>query len=172
MVRLEVEAIAIAEEQTYHRLGVMAFPLIRDTREMALYLRETLGWHRRNAARPPRPLPENFSGLCPDFSLLEAELAVAEFGIPELVQATFYAMLLNDAVEFGTAHEFTGDEMKSVLMDLKWSSFEKWVYCMDDILRAAQQNRPADEINLSGADVVQGGVLDLGGPPSPSSDEA
>ena len=150
----------------------MAFPLIRNTREMALYLRETLGWHRRDAVQPPRPLPENFPGLCPDFSLSEAEQAAAELGLPELVQATFYAMLLNDAVEFGAAHEFTGDEMKSVLMDLKWSSFEKWIYCMDDFLRAAQQNRPADEINISDVDAVQGGVSDLGGPPSPSSDEA
>ena len=150
----------------------MAFPLIRNTRKMALYLRETLGWHRRNATRPPRPLPEDFSGLCRDFSLSEAEQAAAELGLPELVQATFYAMLLNDVVEFGAAHEFTGDEMKSVLMDLKWSSFEKWIYCMDDFLRVAQQNRPADEINISDVDDVQGGVSDLGGPPSPSSDEA
>ena len=133
---------------------------------MALYLRETLGWHRRDAARPPRPLPENFSGLCPDFSLSEAEQAAAELGLPELVQATFYAMLLNDAVEFGAAHEFTGDEMKSVLMDLKW------IWCMDEILRVAQQNRPADEINISDVDAVPGGVSDLGSPPSPSSDEA
>ena len=103
----------------------MSFPLIRNTKKMALYLRETLGWHRRDAVQPPRPLPENFPGLCPDFSLLEAEQAAAELGLPELVQATFYAMLLNDAIEFSAAHEFTGDEMKSVLMDLKWSSFEK-----------------------------------------------
>ena len=150
----------------------MAFPLIRNTREMALYLRETLGWHRRNASRPPRPLPKGFSGLCPGFSLPEAELAATELGLPEMVQATFYAMLLKDAIELGAAHEFTGDEMKSVLMDLRWSSFEKWIYCMDDILRVAQQNRLADEINVSDVADVQGGVSDLGGPHSPSSDEA
>ena len=103
----------------------MAFPLIRSTREMTLFLRETLGWHRRNASRPPRPLSEDFSKLCPSFSLSEAEIAAAELGLPEMVQATFYAMLLNDAVELGVAHEFTGDEMKSVLMGLRWSSFEK-----------------------------------------------
>ena len=73
---------------------------------------------------------------------------------------------------FSVAYEFTGDEMKSVLMDLKWASFERWIYCMDDFLRAAQQNRPADEINISDVDDVQGGVSDLGSPPSPSSDEA
>ena len=97
----------------------MAFPLIRSTREMTLFLRETLGWHRRNASRPPRPLPEDFSGLCPGFSLSEGEIVVAELGLPEMVQATFYAMLLNDAVELGAAHEFIGNEMKSVLMDLR-----------------------------------------------------
>ena len=116
----------------------MAVPLIRNTREMTLFLRETLGWYRRNASHPPRPLPEDFSGLCPGFSLSEAEIAAVELGLPEMVQATFYAMLLNDAVELGAAHEFTGDEMKFVLMDLRWSSFEKWMDCMDDTLRAAQ----------------------------------
>ena len=71
----------------------MAFPLIRNTREMALYLRETLGWHRRNASRPLLPLLEGFSGLCPGFSLPEAELAATKLGLLEMVQATFYAML-------------------------------------------------------------------------------
>ena len=123
----------------------MAFPLIRSTREMTLFLRETtlflretLRWHRRNASRPPRPLPEGFFGLCPGFSLSEAEIAAAELGLPEMVQATFYTMLLNDTVELGATHEFTGDGMKSVLMDLRWSSFERWIYCMEDTLRAAQ----------------------------------
>ena len=88
-----------------------------------------------------------------------------------MVQATFYAMLLNDAVELGPAHEFTGDEMKSVLMDLRWSSFERWIYCMDDTLMAAQQNRLADEIKVSDAADDRRGVSDLGGPPAPSSDE-
>ena len=47
--------------------------------------------------RPPRPLPEDFHALCPRFSLLEAEGAAADFELPEMVQATFYVMLLNDA---------------------------------------------------------------------------
>ena len=142
----------------------MAFPLVCNTREMALFLRETLGLHRRNTSRPPRPLPEDFSGLCPGFSLSEAEIAATELGLPEMVQATFYAMLLNDAVELGAAHEFTGDEMKPVLMDLRWSSFEKWIYCMDDTLRAAQQNHSADEVKVSDAADNQGEVSDLGAP--------
>ena len=123
---------------------------------------------RAASTSPPREL----SGIMPRLFLIGGRAGCGELGLPELVQATFYAMLLNDAVEFGAAHEFTGDEMKSVLMDLKWLSFEKWIYCMDEILRAAQQNRPADEINISNVDAVQGGVSDLGGPPSPSSDEA
>ena len=42
---------------------------------------------------------------------------------------------------------------------------------MDDTLRAAQQNRPADEIKVSDAADGQGEVSNLGGPPAPSSDE-
>ena len=76
-------------------------------------------------------------------------------------------MLLNDAIELGAAHEFTGDEMKSVLMVLRWPSFEKWIYYIDDILRVAQQNRPADEIKVSDFANGQGENSDLGCPLPP-----
>ncbi|KAJ8432913.1 hypothetical protein Cgig2_004587 [Carnegiea gigantea] len=73
----------------------MAFPPTHSTREMANYVTEAITWCWRNASRPPRPLPEDFNVLCPCFSLAEAEAAAAKSGMPEIVQATFYAMLLN-----------------------------------------------------------------------------
>ncbi|KAJ8447870.1 hypothetical protein Cgig2_012005 [Carnegiea gigantea] len=63
--------------------------------------KESLRWRR--AARSPHPLPEDYFNLCPPFSLPEAERAALDFELPEMVRATFYAMLLNDAVELGVA---------------------------------------------------------------------
>ncbi|KAJ8438040.1 hypothetical protein Cgig2_014169 [Carnegiea gigantea] len=77
----------------------MAFPPIYNTREMANYARESFIWRWRSASRLPSPLPEDFHALCPRFSLSEAEGAAADFELPEILQATFYAMLLNGAVE-------------------------------------------------------------------------
>jgi len=36
--------------------------------------------------------------------LAEAEIAAVELELPEIVQATFYAMLLNDMLELGAIH--------------------------------------------------------------------
>ncbi|KAJ8448736.1 hypothetical protein Cgig2_011357 [Carnegiea gigantea] len=82
------------------------------------------------------PFPEDFHVLCPRFSLVEAEGTAAEFEIPEIVQATFYAMLLSEAVELGVAHEYTAENMKSSLVGLRWSTFEVWMDCMDCPLKA------------------------------------
>ena len=60
----------------------------------------------------PRPLPEDFYVLCPSFLLAKAEGATAEFELPEIVQATFYTMLLNEAFELSMAHEYTTESMK------------------------------------------------------------
>ena len=61
-------------------LANMAFPPIRNTREMANYVRETFIWRWRSASRLPRPFPKDFHVLRPLFSLSEAESAAAEFG--------------------------------------------------------------------------------------------
>ncbi|KAJ8433463.1 hypothetical protein Cgig2_014504 [Carnegiea gigantea] len=105
----------------------MAFPPIRSTREMANYVRETFIWRWRSALHPPRPLPEDFNVLCPCFSLAEAEATAAELELPEIVQATFYAMLLNEMLELSIVHEYTAERMKSSLVGLRWSTFEVWI---------------------------------------------
>ncbi|KAJ8424979.1 hypothetical protein Cgig2_031928 [Carnegiea gigantea] len=128
----------------------MAFPPIHSIKEMANYVRETFIWRWRSASRPPRPLPEDSHVLCPRFSLVEAENAATEFELPEMVQVTFYAMLLNEAVELGMTHEYTAESMKSSLAGLRWSTFEVWMDCMNCILRGAQLYRPADEVEVRG----------------------
>ncbi|KAJ8421186.1 hypothetical protein Cgig2_011314 [Carnegiea gigantea] len=102
----------------------MAFPFICNTREMANYARESFIWCWRSASHPPHPLPEDFQVLCPHFSLSDAEGVAADFELPEIVQATFYAMLLNEAVDLGVAHNFTTESVKSSLIGLRWSTFE------------------------------------------------
>ncbi|KAJ8435255.1 hypothetical protein Cgig2_005307 [Carnegiea gigantea] len=106
---------------------IMAFLPTHSTKEMANYVREVFTWCRRSA----RPLPGDFEVLCPHFSLGEAEAAAMESGLPEIVQAMFYAMLLNDVLELGAVHEYTAEKMRSVLMDLGWSDFEAWMCIMD-----------------------------------------
>ena len=55
-------------------------------------------------------------------ALFEAESATAEFELPEIIQATFYAMLLNEVVELGVVHDYTGEKMKASLIGLRWST--------------------------------------------------
>ncbi|KAJ8446499.1 hypothetical protein Cgig2_027461 [Carnegiea gigantea] len=63
-----------------------------------------------------RPLPEDYHILCPCFSLPEAERAATDFELLEILQATFYAILLNEAVELGAVCGFMADGLKSSLM--------------------------------------------------------
>ncbi|KAJ8430921.1 hypothetical protein Cgig2_033549 [Carnegiea gigantea] len=149
----------------------MTFPPIYNTRQMANYARETFIWRWRSALRLPRPLPEDFHVLCLRFSLAEAEGAAAEFELLEIVQATFYAMLLNEAVELGVPHEYTVESMKSSLVGLRWSPFEVWMDCMDCPLRGAQLYQPADEVEVRGSQDGYEEGSGSAGPPTPSSDE-
>jgi len=92
----------------------------------------------------------------PGFSLAEVESATAEFKLPEIVRATFYALLLSEAVELGVAHEYTAESMKSSLVGLRWSTFEVLLDCMDYVLRGAQLYRLADEVEVRGSMDGQG----------------
>ncbi|KAJ8439391.1 hypothetical protein Cgig2_021805 [Carnegiea gigantea] len=63
---------------------------------------------------------QDFQELWPHFSLPEAERAALDFELLEMIQATFYAMLLNDAVELGIVGVFMADGLKSTLVVLGW----------------------------------------------------
>ncbi|KAJ8441272.1 hypothetical protein Cgig2_013687 [Carnegiea gigantea] len=141
----------------------VAFPPIYNTREMANYVRESFNWHWRSASRLPRPLPEDFHALCPLFSLSEAEGAAADFELPEIVQATFYTILLNEAIELGMAYDFMTESIKSSLVGLRWSTFEVWIGCVN--------HRPTDEVEVRRSRDGQEEGSGLHGPPTPSSDE-
>ncbi|KAJ8423203.1 hypothetical protein Cgig2_015226 [Carnegiea gigantea] len=98
----------------------MSFPPLYNTREMADYVRESLIWRWRRATRPPCSLPEDYHVLCPHFSLPEAEGAAANLELPEMVLATFYAILLNEVVELGLVYSFMAKGLKSALVGLRW----------------------------------------------------
>ncbi|KAJ8420396.1 LOW QUALITY PROTEIN: hypothetical protein Cgig2_013883 [Carnegiea gigantea] len=143
----------------------MAFPPIRSMREMANYG----DLHLALDSRPPRLLPEDFNMLCPCFSLAEA--AAAELELPEIVQATFYAMLLNEMFELGVVHEYTAERMKSLLVGLRWLTFKVWMRIMDEVIRRAQFHHQPDEMDVKGARDGQGEGSGSADPPAPSSDE-
>ncbi|KAJ8441585.1 hypothetical protein Cgig2_023149 [Carnegiea gigantea] len=83
---------------TRKRRGARAFPPFWDTEVMADHIRETFKWHLWRSLCPPHPLPEDYRDLCPSFTLPYAKEVAYNFNIPEIVQATFYLMLLNNAV--------------------------------------------------------------------------
>ncbi|KAJ8451470.1 LOW QUALITY PROTEIN: hypothetical protein Cgig2_017861 [Carnegiea gigantea] len=106
---------------------IMAFPLHHDTGEMANFMRESFRWHWRSAMHLPRPLPDDYRDLCPGFTLSDAERTTLDFELPEMVQATFYAMLLNNAVELGIVSGTMAVDLKLTLEGLRWACFESWL---------------------------------------------
>lgn len=79
----------------------MVLPYFLSTEEMALHELETFDLHLRRATRPPLPLPKDYRDLCPYFLLENAEYVARDFQILELVQAVFYVMVINKALDLG-----------------------------------------------------------------------
>jgi len=53
-----------------------------------------------------------------------AQEAAREFELPEMPQAVFLAMLLNDTVKLGVLRECMIGVMESALKELRWSTFQ------------------------------------------------
>ncbi|KAJ8429187.1 hypothetical protein Cgig2_028760 [Carnegiea gigantea] len=104
-------------ERAQYSPFVVVFPPLYNTRKMANFR-----WRR--ATCPPHPLSDDYQDLCPCFTLPEAERAALDFELPEMVQATFYPMLLNDTVELGIVSGFLVDDLKLTLEGLRWTSFK------------------------------------------------
>ncbi|KAJ8435881.1 LOW QUALITY PROTEIN: hypothetical protein Cgig2_008421 [Carnegiea gigantea] len=108
------------------RLAMIVKASISSTEEMADHVRETFWWHLRSISCSSCPLPEDYQELCPRFALSEAEGAARDFSLPEM--ATFYATLLNDAVELGIASEFLAADLNASLEGLRWAPFASWMH--------------------------------------------
>ena len=88
-----------------------------------------------------------------------------------MVQAMFYAMLLNDAVELGIVSGFMAVDLKLTLEGLRWTFFEVWLSHISYELRETQlwqQTLPSGVHGLVDGQEESSGST---GPPFPSSDE-
>ncbi|KAJ8437847.1 hypothetical protein Cgig2_000401 [Carnegiea gigantea] len=116
--------LSCAEERLSRGSGYSVTESMRLGSARKLVQKKAQGPRRRSVSCPPHPLPEDFDVLCPYFSLAEAEATAVESGLPEIVQTTFYAMLLNDMLELSAVHEYTAKNIRSTLVDLGWSAFK------------------------------------------------
>ena len=88
-----------------------------------------------------------------------------------MVQATFYAMLLNNVIELGVVSGFMAVDLKLILEGLRWTSFKSWLSCNSrDLLREQlRQRAPSGGVRgLVNSQEESSGSTDL---PPPSSDE-
>ncbi|KAJ8432990.1 hypothetical protein Cgig2_029440 [Carnegiea gigantea] len=84
-----------------------------------------------------------YRGLCPYFDLDVAETSTRDCHIPELTQAVFYAMVLNDAVALGVSCVFVTDILRWVLECLNWGVLESWLKTNGEALHRAHSQRLA-----------------------------
>ncbi|KAJ8444874.1 hypothetical protein Cgig2_029805 [Carnegiea gigantea] len=89
-------------------------------------------WGRHGVAFPPSPLSNDFQALCLSYEFAVAEEAARRFGLPKLPQVNFYAMLLNKAERLGVLYGRTLRVMDSALTELRWNTFESWVWLNRD----------------------------------------
>lgn len=102
----------------------MVFSYHLNTEEMTLHVWETINWHLRGVAHPPRPLHENYRDLCLDFILADAKEVGRHYQkISKLVHTTFYAMVVNEALELAVLSRNIVTDLKSALMGLRWFIF-------------------------------------------------
>ncbi|KAJ8426990.1 hypothetical protein Cgig2_033848 [Carnegiea gigantea] len=94
---------------------IMVFPPFLDTEEMADHVRQTFKWNLRGASCSPRPLPKEYRDLCPSFTLADAKEAARDFDIPEMIEASFYAMVVDDALELGVISRDMAGALKLAL---------------------------------------------------------
>ncbi|KAJ8444774.1 hypothetical protein Cgig2_011736 [Carnegiea gigantea] len=106
----------------------MRFPRSLKTDEMVRYVVENFEWYHRGVSFPPLPLPSDYEDLCPDFDLAVAKEATRDFKLPEMPEVVFVMMLLNDAVKLGVLCGWIIGMIKLALKELRWSTFQAWVW--------------------------------------------
>ena len=79
-----------------------SFPTFRHTTQAGEYVRGNLHWFMRESSSfHPNLLPLHFMTYCPEFNYIAAMQFAHTTHILEMVQAIFYAIVINDAVELG-----------------------------------------------------------------------
>ena len=142
--------IRVIEREFRFALLIIAFPTFRDTKDMDDFVRETFKWHLRRASHPPRPLPKECWDLCPSFTLADVEEEAHDLNILEIVEATFYAMVLNDAMELSVVSRDMDGGLKLTSKGLRWTAFKSWLSVSKRALLEAQLCQRAPRKAASG----------------------
>ncbi|KAJ8425510.1 hypothetical protein Cgig2_024221 [Carnegiea gigantea] len=162
-----------SRERNSALLFIMAFPPCRDTEEMADHIKETFKWHLRRALRSPRLLPKDYQDLCPSFTLLtrRRQHATSTFLKSSRPLSTFYAMVINDAMELSVVSKDIVGALKLTLKGLRWNYFESWLSVNKHALLGAQLRRQANwGVGLNPAS-SQEENSESSDAPAPASDE-
>jgi len=88
---------------------------------------ETFKFWKLERDLPPlhsRFLSLDFHVICPSFDRRDAEDVAQRLEVPKIMQVTFYAMVMNDALELGILHDAVARILKIVVVDPNWFSFE------------------------------------------------
>ncbi|KAJ8441378.1 hypothetical protein Cgig2_009086 [Carnegiea gigantea] len=118
---------------------------------MVEYVIRHFKWDWSGVAFPPLPLPKDFQALWPSYELAVAEEAAEHFELPELPQVIFYAMLLSEAKGLGVLHGRVLRTLESALIELRWNTFESWVWLYSDRIFEVRFQTKAELEQSSGA---------------------
>ncbi|KAJ8436130.1 hypothetical protein Cgig2_001157 [Carnegiea gigantea] len=96
-----------------------------NTKQANEYVQDTFRWHlRQSSALRLNLLPEDCHGLYSGFDVSVVTQYAHDSSIPEIVQAMFYAMVLNDTAELGLSCRIDMNCTMSVLRRLNWAIIE------------------------------------------------
>ena len=113
-------------------------PFFQGITRAAKYVRENLYLSVRESSKlRANLLPWNFAGLCPKFDHPTAMQFAHAAHIPEMVQAIFHAMVINDVVKLRLSSRDAIGCMTLDRRELKWDIIEAWLLPIDERLRDA-----------------------------------
>ncbi|KAJ8421365.1 hypothetical protein Cgig2_023575 [Carnegiea gigantea] len=106
----------------------------------AEYVRDNLHRSERETSSPrPNLLPWNFSAYCPEFNHIVAMQFAHATHIPEMVQAVFYVMVINDEARLWLIRREIRESLMSDLRKLRWDAIEVWLLFIEDKLKDARR---------------------------------
>ncbi|KAJ8440230.1 hypothetical protein Cgig2_023995 [Carnegiea gigantea] len=116
-------------ERQRKRRKMILFPNFTSTEQATEYVRDTFRWSlRESLALCPNPLPEDYHGLFLGFDLSMVTQYAHDSNISEMVQAIFYAMVLNNTAELGLSCRIDMNCIISILRCLNWNIMETWLW--------------------------------------------
>ena len=86
----------------------------------------------------PNLLPLHFVALCPDFDHIVAMQFTHAANILEIVQAIFYAMVINDTAELRLLGRETRGSLLLGLQEQRWDIIEAWLLSTEERPKDAQ----------------------------------